>query len=64
MDSPYLSVKEVTQLLGIRSTKWVYTHKSEIPGFFMLGKSIFFDKEVLLATLKAKATKPVKRISH
>lgn len=56
MDSPYLTVKEVAQLLN-RSEKFVYLKKNEIPGFFKLAGSIFFDKEVLLTALKAKATK-------
>ena len=59
MDSPYLTVKEVAQFLG-KSEKWVYLSKESIPGYFTIKTTIFFDKEVLLATLKAKATKPVK----
>ena len=63
MNSPYLSVKEVAQFLN-KSEKWVYLSKESIPGFFRLANSIFFDKEVLLATLKTKATRPVNRTSH
>jgi predicted DNA-binding transcriptional regulator AlpA len=63
MTTPYLTVKEVAQLLG-KSSKWVYLSKDSIPGYFKLANSIFFDKDVLLATLKAKATRPIKRISH
>ena len=61
MDSPYLTVKEVAQFLH-KSEKWVYLSKESIPGYFRLANSIFFDKEVLLSTLKTKATKPVKRL--
>jgi predicted DNA-binding transcriptional regulator AlpA len=60
MDSPYLTVKEVAQLLN-KSEKWCYLKKDQLPGYFKLAGSIFFDKDVLLATLKSQATKPVKR---
>ena len=61
--SPYLTVKEVAELLG-RSTKWVYKSQLLIPGHFKLAGSIFFDKDVLLSTLKTKATMPIKRLSR
>jgi len=60
MESPYLTVKEVAEFLH-KSEKWVYLHKESIPGYFRLALSIFFDKDVLLATLKSQATKPVRR---
>lgn len=60
MDSPYLSVAEVAELFA-RSGKWVYQNKSEIPGYFKLAGSIFFDREVLLSGLKAAATRPTRR---
>jgi len=60
MESPYLTVKEVAQLLG-KSEKWCYLKKEHLPGYFKLAGSIFFDKEVLLVTLRNQATKPVKR---
>ncbi|MCE5251359.1 helix-turn-helix domain-containing protein [bacterium] len=60
MDSPYLSVAQVAQLLG-RTPKWVYENKGVIPGFFKLGGSIFFDREVLESGLKNAATQPAKR---
>ena len=60
MESPYLSVGEVAQLLG-KSQKWVYQKKSEIPGFFKLAGSIFFDREVLLSSLKTKASQPTRK---
>jgi len=56
MNSPYLSVKEVAQLLG-KSSKWVYMSKDRLPGYFKLAGAIFFDKDILLASLKAKATR-------
>ena len=60
MDSPYLSVAEVAELFA-RSEKWVYQNKSEIPGYFKLAGSIFFDREILLLGLKTAATQPAKR---
>ena len=59
MSSPYLSVAEVAELFA-KSEKWVYQYKSEIPGFFKLGRSIFFDREILLSGLKTAATRPAK----
>lgn len=59
----YLTVKEVSSLLG-KSEKWVYQKQTQIPGYFKLAGSIFFDKDVLLATLKQKATTPVRKISR
>ena len=60
MDSPYLSVAEVAELFA-RSEKWVYQNKSEIPGYFKLAGSIFFDREILVSSLKNAATRPAKR---
>jgi hypothetical protein len=60
MDSPYLSVGEVAEMLG-KSSKWVYQQKGVIPGFFKLAGSIFFDREVLLSGLKTAATRPARR---
>lgn len=60
MDKPYLSVGEVALLLG-KSQKWVYQNKSEIPGYFKLAGSIFFDREILVSSLKNAATRPAKR---
>jgi predicted DNA-binding transcriptional regulator AlpA len=61
MDSPYLTIKEVAKFLN-KSEKWCYLRKEQLPGYFRLAGSIFFDKDVLLATLKSKAT--IKRTSH
>lgn len=52
----YLSVKEVASLLG-KSNKWVYAHQDELPGYFNLAGSIFFDGEVLTESLKKLALK-------
>ena len=60
MDSPYLSVVEVAKLFG-RCSKWVYQRKAEIPGYFKLAGSIFFDREILLSNLRNAATRPAKR---
>lgn len=59
---PYLTVGEVAVLLG-KCEKWVYSNKEEIPGFFRLAKSIFFDQEVLFSDLKSRASKPAARKS-
>jgi predicted DNA-binding transcriptional regulator AlpA len=59
MESPYLTIKEVARFLN-KSEKWVYLKQQEIPGYFKLAGSIFFDREVLLSALKSKATKAVK----
>ena len=56
MPTPYLTIKEVAELLG-RSEKWCYLKKELIPGYFKLAGSIFFDRDILMSTLKAKATK-------
>lgn len=61
--SPYLTVKEISELLG-KCPKWVYQRQDKIPGYFKLAGSIFFDKDVLLSTLKTKATMPIKRLSR
>lgn len=60
MDSSFLSVKEVAELLKV-SSKWVYLNKELIPGYFKLGKSIFFHRDVLLDGLKERASKPQNR---
>lgn len=56
MNSPYLSVKEVAAFLN-KSEKWVYLNQTKLPGYFKLAGAIFFDKDILLSTLKSKATK-------
>ncbi len=56
MNSPYLTVKEVASYLN-KSEKWVYLNQAKLPGYFKLAGAIFFDKDILLATLKAKATR-------
>ena len=54
--SKYLTVKEVVMLLnGKRSETWMYQHKREIPGFFELAGSYFFDADVLQCALKQRA---------
>lgn len=59
MDSNYLSVADVALLLK-RSIKWVYKHQAEIPGYFKLANSIFFDRHILTETLKTVALNHVK----
>jgi len=63
MNSPYLSVGEVALFLR-KSEKWVYQHKEKIPGYFRLAGSIFFDREILPANLKEKASRPTVRKSR
>lgn len=61
---PYLSVEEVA-LLFRKSGKWVYSNKEQIPGFFRLAKSIFFDKEILMSELRIRAEKkPTRKVSE
>jgi hypothetical protein len=58
---PYLTVEEVALLLR-KSGKWVYTNKEQIPGYFRLAKSIFFDKETLMSELRTRANqKPARK---
>ncbi len=56
MDSKFLSVKEAASMLG-RSSKWVYLNKDDIPGFFRLAGSIFFDQTVLLSSIETLISK-------
>lgn len=60
--SQYLTVGEVALFLG-KSTKWVYLKKEQLPGYFRLAGSIFFDKAVLEAELK-KILKPKNRLGR
>lgn len=55
--SNLLTVKEVAALLRVRSTKWVYQHKFEIPGYVELAGSHLFDADVLQESLKQRALK-------
>ena len=55
MQSPFLTADEVALLLR-KSTKWVYQRAVDIPGAFKLGGSWFFDKDILLSSLKELAT--------
>lgn len=59
MDNLYITVEEVAVLLR-KNPKWVYSHKEKIPGYFRIGKSIFFDREILIESLKEQARKPTK----
>ena len=54
MESPFLTADEVALLLR-KSTKWVYQRARDIPGAFKLGGSWFFDKDILLSSLKELA---------
>ena len=64
MQSPFLTADEVALLLR-KSTKWVYQRAGEIPGAFKLGGSWFFDRDILVSSLKELAApgKP-RRIGH
>jgi hypothetical protein len=53
----YLCAKEVAKLLS-RSLKWTYCNAHSIPGGFKIGKSHFWDEEVLTSRLKEFAMKP------
>lgn len=63
MESPYLTVEEVSTLLR-KSTKWVYSKKQDIPGYFKLAGSIFFDRETLSSRLKELASRPTKKTNR
>lgn len=54
MQSPFLTADEVALLLR-KSTKWVYQRAGDIPGAFKLGGSWFFDKDILVSSLKELA---------
>jgi hypothetical protein len=56
--SQFLVVKEVAKIFG-RSEKWTYQNQHRIPGRFVIGKSIFWDPEVLNESLKTQARKPI-----
>lgn len=47
----YLNVGKVSDILGL-SSKWVYLHKEEVPGFLRIGKAILFDADILYKELK------------
>ena len=63
MKSPYLTVDEVAALLR-KSSKWVYNKKQQIPGYFKLAGSIFFDREILQSHLKGLAFRPTQKVSR
>ena len=63
MKSPYLTVDEVATLLR-KSSKWVYSKKDQIPGYFKLAGSIFFDCEILQSHLKEQAFRPTRKVSR
>ena len=58
-----LKAKEVSRLLGM-SAKWVYQNQFQIPGRFTIGKSIFWDKETLLRSIKEQASRPAVRLGR
>ena len=60
MKESYMTVDEVSALLR-KSAKWVYMKKTQIPGYFKLAGSIFFDRQILESTLKTFATQPTKK---
>lgn len=57
MNSSPLSVNEVAGHLKV-SAKWVYEHKSKLPGYFKIGGMIFFHREQFYAGLERLAAKP------
>jgi hypothetical protein len=63
MNNPYLTVDEVA-IVFRKSSKWVYTRKDQIPGFFKLKGSIFFDREILQTHLKELAFRPTQKVSR
>jgi len=59
MKESYLTVDEVSVLLR-KCPKWVYSKKTQIPGYFKLAGSIFFDRQILESTLKTLAAQPTR----
>ncbi|MFA6011956.1 MAG: hypothetical protein WC799_18330 [Desulfobacteraceae bacterium] len=57
MESPFFTVDEVASFLR-KDKKWVYSHKEIIPGFFKIKGAIFFDREIMIKSLKELAFKP------
>ncbi len=57
MESPFLTVDEVAAFLR-KEKKWVYSNKETIPGFFKIKGAIFFDRDVMITSLKELAFKP------
>lgn len=55
--STFLTAGEVATLLR-KSTKWVYSNTRLIPGGFKLGGSWYWDKDILLSSLKELAARP------
>jgi len=50
----FLVAKEVAEILG-KSLKRTYQNQRHIPGRFVIGKSIFWDKETFYESLKSRA---------
>lgn len=59
MATNFITVGECATLFG-KSQKWVYQHQREIPGWFTVCGSIFFDRQILLAELEKLAKQSVK----
>lgn len=57
MENLYITVEEVAELLR-KSPKWVYSHKEQIPGYFKIQGAIFFDRNVMIQSLRELATNP------
>jgi hypothetical protein len=52
----YLSVKEVSKILGV-SDKFVFLHQKEIAGYVKIAGKILFDAEILYKELKKTTVK-------
>lgn len=48
MDKPLMTVDEIADYLG-KCVAWVYRNKTEIPGYYKIGKSIFFNRKTFMA---------------
>lgn len=57
MENLYITVDEVAEILR-KSPKWVYSHKENIPGFFKIQGAIFFDRDIMIQSLRELATSP------
>jgi len=59
MNSPYLTVKEVANLLNV-SCKWVYANKHHLPGYIKINGLIRFNRHTLIKGLEQLTLQPQK----
>lgn len=57
MSQDVLGVKDIADILG-RSERWVYQKKTEIPGYFKLGGSVYFHARTFWEWIENNCTQP------